>query len=171
MAGVAAVVVAVLALAGSCGGSDSKRADKTQTSKTSTESSITTATTPIEPSDPRPAPTSAEVTKAFQAFVDERTGAGVALAETVQLVDTQNGVVTVTIDPSPELVEIGPYEMPRGFAELFGMPIAFNNAEGVCLRKTAKEVGTVSPSGENLGSMTAEELHRMGTCFGDECIG
>ncbi|KYH44695.1 hypothetical protein [Branchiibius sp. NY16-3462-2] len=116
-----------------------------------------------KPVTPRADPTNAQVVKAFQSYVDERATSGVLLAKSVTGVKFDGGTVTVTADPSPTVLELSPYKMPRGLAELFGTPIAFDNEEGVWLRRVVKRVKVVSPIGTNLGSATAEEIHHMGT--------
>lgn len=125
----------------------------TSTSQTSTRIAATTTTEPAPP----PAPTDAEVVAAFQAYIKERADSGVMLADAVTSVTSVDGVVTVTMDASPVVLEASPYD---NYAELFGTPAAFNDDEGVWLRQTVQRVDVVDASGQSLGSMTAAELNQ-----------
>lgn len=140
-------IVAIIALV-SCGG--------TTTSTSPATTTRTTTTTTVEPA-PRPAPTDTEVVAAFEAYIKERADSGVMLADAVTSVTSADGIVTVTMDPSPVLLELSPYD---NHAELFGTPAAFNDDEGVWLRQTVQRVDVVDANGQSLGSMTAAELNQ-----------
>lgn len=125
-----------------------------------TESPAAESPAPEPEPDARPAPTDAEVVEAFQAYIDERAGSGVMLAEAVTSVTSADGVVTVTMDADPVLLELSPFD---NHAELFGTPAAFNDDDGVWLRETVQRVDVVDAAGGSLGSMTAAELNRRAT--------
>jgi hypothetical protein len=108
----------------------------------------------------RPDPTQAEVQLAFQEYIDERAAAGVMLAEAVTDVSVNGGVVTVVMDAPPVVLELSPYD---NHAELFGIPVAFDDDEGLWLRQVVQRVDVVSAAGQSMGSMTAAELRKMGT--------
>lgn len=143
--GVAVIAVAVALLTG-CS------TTATQTASTTTTRPITAIATP----EPPPAPTDAEVVSAFQSYIDERANSGVMLAESVTSVTSANGIVTVTINPSPAVLELSPFDNQ---AELFGSPVAFNDDESVWLRQTVQRVDVIDAGGRPLGSMTAAELN------------
>ncbi|UXA17019.1 hypothetical protein [Mycobacterium sp. SMC-4] len=127
---------------------------------TTTTTTAAPAASPEPEPDARPAPTDAEVVEAFQAYVDERAAAGVMLAEAVTSVTSADGVVTVTMDADPVLLELSPFD---NYAELFGTPAAFNDDDGVWLRQTVQRVDVVDAAGQSLGSMTTAELNRKAT--------
>ncbi len=79
------------------------------------------------------------------------------LAQSVTSVSVNGGVVTVVVDAEPVVMETSPFD---NLAELFGVPVAFNNDEGVWLRKTVRQVDVVDADGTSLGSMTASELNK-----------
>lgn len=149
----AAVLAAATGLAGCA---DSGSSDSALTTSRTTTTTATTTTTTL-PS--RPAPTDDEVKEAFQAFVDERAASGVMLAEGVTDVSVSDGVVTIILDADPVLLEMSPYD---NYAELFGVPVMFNDEDGVWLRQTVQRVDVVDAGGHSMGSMTAAELHKKG---------
>lgn len=156
-AGITAVAVApLLALTGACGNSD----EDTEAVTTTTATTASPAASPEPEPDARPAPTDAEVVEAFQTYVDERAAAGVMLAEAVTSITSADGVVTVTMDADPVLLELSPFE---NHAKLFGTPAAFNDDDGVWLRQTVRRVDVVDAAGQSLGSMTTAELNRKAT--------
>ena len=69
------------------------------------------------------------------------------------------GVVNVTLDPDQVVLETSPFD---NLAELFGVPVAFNDNEGVWLRQTVQRVDVVDADGKSLGSLTAAELNKLG---------
>lgn len=125
----------------------------TTTAPTTSSSTQTTTTTAAV----RPAPTDAEVKDAFQAFVTERSESGVMLAKSVTDITVNGGAVTVTVDAPPAVMETNPFD---NLAELFGVPVAFNDDDGVWLRQTVTQVDVVDANGASLGSMTAAELNK-----------
>lgn len=159
-AGIAAVAVApLLVLTGACGDSGEGTGAAATTSTTTT----TTVTDPRAESPApaaRPAPSDAEVVEAFQTYIDERAAAGVMLAEAVTSVTSADGVVTVTMDADPVLLELSPFD---NHAQLFGTPAAFNDDDSVWLRQTVQRVDVVDATGQSLGSMTTAELNRRAT--------
>ncbi|KUI17397.1 hypothetical protein AU191_08800 [Mycolicibacterium acapulense] len=118
-----------------------------------------TAATTTTTADARPAPTNAQVKEAFESFITERASSGVMLAQSVTDVSVSDGVVTVTLDADPVVLDLSPFDNQ---AELFGVPVAFNDDDGVWLRKTVQRVDVVDADGNSLGSMTAAELNKMG---------
>lgn len=88
-------------------------------------------TTIEKTTEARPIPTDAQVKEAFEAFINERADSGAMLAQSVTSVMVSDGVVTVTLDPDPVILELSPFD---NHAELFGVPVAFNDDEGVWLR-------------------------------------
>ncbi|WP_131721510.1 hypothetical protein [Mycolicibacter heraklionensis] len=155
LAVVIGVVIFIFVLIGACNGHSDD--DKNSTSAT------TTSRTPYTPPPApvvRPAPTNAEVQNAFQAYIAERAGAGVMLAQSVTSVAVADGVVTVTADPSPTLLELSPFD---NLAELFGTPVAFDDDDGVWLREIVQRVDVVTSTGASLGSLTAAQLRKIGT--------
>lgn len=147
-------IVVFLAIVGQC---SSKGDGNKSSTTTSSPSSQRTSEQPI--SQQRPPPTNAEVTQAFQAFIDERAKAGVMLAQSVIGVAAATGVVTVTVDAPPAVLSASPFS---NLAELFGTPIAFNDDEGVWLRETVRQVEVVDANGADLGIMSAAELNKKG---------
>lgn len=128
-------------------------------SGTGTTSSVATTTQAAPSTNARPAPSDDQVQQAFQAYITERADSGVMLAQLVTSVTAINGIVTVTLDPDPGVVASSPFD---NLAELFGVPVAFNDEDGVWLRRNVQRVDVVDTSGGSLGSMTAAELNRMG---------
>jgi len=126
------------------------------------ESTTATATRTSESPAPstRPAPTNDQVKQAFQAYIDERSSSGVMMAWSVTSVTVADGVVTVTADPAPVVLETSPFQ---NLAEFFGTPVVFNSDEGIWLRETVQRVDVVDTSGQSLGSMTAAELNKKAT--------
>lgn len=147
-------VVVFLAIVGQCSSKGDDKRASTATTSSSSESASAAAI-----SQARPAPTNAEVTQAFQAFVEERAKAGVMLAQSVIGVTAANGVVTVTIDAPPAVLSASPFS---NLAELFGTPVAFNDDESVWLREAVRQVEVVDPNGADLGMMSAVELNKKG---------
>lgn len=149
--------IVIVGLAAACGGG----------SESSKETSGTAATTTLETAAPtttvaaesRPAPTDAQLKEAIEAFVNERSNSGVRIAQAVTSVTASGGVVTVTVDAEPVVLELTPFD---NLAKVFGTPAAFNDDEGVWLRRTLQRVDVVDATGNSLGSMTAAELHKMG---------
>lgn len=148
-----AALIAMVGLFAACGGSESAKKDSTTATTTVATSAAPTTT------EARPAPTDAQVKQAFEAFITERANSGVMLAQSVTSVTVTNGVVTVVVDAEPVVLETSPFD---NLAKLFGTPVAFNDDEGVWLRKTVQRVDVVDASGNALGSMTAAELNKMG---------
>jgi hypothetical protein len=133
-------------------------ADETVPAESTTTAALPTSES-AAPSN-RPAPTDAQVTEAFQAYIKERADSGVMLAQSVTSVTMSGGVVTVTANPSPALLELSPFD---NLAELFGSPVVFNNDESVWLRESVQRVDVIDVSGQSLGSMTAAELNKKAT--------
>lgn len=158
--GVAALIL-IGGLATGCGGSGSESVKETNGTAAATTTAQTAApTTTVESTMPsRPAPTNAQVKDAFEAFINERANSGVMLAQSVTDVTVSDGVVTVTLDADPVVLDLSPFDNQ---AELFGVPVAFNDDDGVWLRKTVQRVDVVDADGNSLGSMTAAELNKMG---------
>lgn len=134
-------------------------------SKNTTEATRATTTrvettAPLPKPDIRPAPTNAEVVEAFETWINERASSGVMLAQSVTSVTMADGVLTVTVDPGPVVLELSPFD---NHAELFGTPAAFDDEQGVWLRRSVQRVDVVDASGRSLGSMTATELNRRAT--------
>lgn len=152
-----AALTAVVGLAAACGGGNESAKQKS-TAATTTASAVA-PTTPEETTQSRPAPTDAQVKDAFQSYINEWANSGVMLAQSVTSVTVTGGVVTVTVDAKPIVLELSPFD---NLAKLFGTPIAFNDDEGVWLRRTVQRVDVVDAAGKSLGSMTAEELNKMG---------
>ncbi|QZT60927.1 hypothetical protein [Mycolicibacterium austroafricanum] len=152
-----AALTVIVGLAAACsGGSDSAKQDSTATT-TTVETAAPTTTVP--PTQSRPAPTDAQVKDAFQSYANERANSGVMLAQSVTSVTVTGGVVTVTVDAKPVVLELSPFD---NLAKLFGTPVAFNDEEGVWLRQTVQRVDVIDAAGKSLGSMTAAELNKMG---------
>lgn len=107
----------------------------------------------------RPAPTAAEVKQAFDTYIEERADAGVLLAQAVTSVRVEAGVVTVTVEAAPVVLELSPFD---NLARLFGTPVAFNDDDGVWLRETVERVDVADAAGRSLGSMAAAELNKLG---------
>ena len=105
---------------------------------------------------------SAQLKEAIEAFVNERSNSGVRVAQAVTSVTASGGVVTVTVDAEPVVLELTPFD---NLATVFGTRAAFNNDEGVWLRRTLQRVDVVDAAGKSLGSMTAAELHKMGAGY------
>ncbi len=154
----AATVAPLLVLLGACGNPGEGAGTVTTTTTTTTTQKTTESPEP-EPAA-RPAPTDAEVAQAFQAYIDERAGSGVMLAQAVTSVKSANGVVTVTLDADPVVLESSPFD---NLAAFFGSPAAFNNDEGVWLRQSVQRVDVIDAAGQPLGSMTAAELNQRAT--------
>lgn len=154
-----AALIAMIGLVAACGGGGSESSK--ETSSTTTTARVTAATTTVETTtaDARPAPTNAQVKEAFESFINERASSGVMLAQSVTDVTVSDGVVTVTLDADPVVLDLSPFDNQ---AELFGVPVAFNDDDGVWLRKTVQRVDVVDADGNSLGSMTAAELNKMG---------
>lgn len=154
-AGVAAATVApLLVLLGACGNSGEGAGTVTTTT------TQPTAESPEPEPAARPAPTDAEVVQAFQAYIDERAGSGVMLAQAVTSVTSANGVVTVTLDADPVVLESSPFD---NLAAFLGSPAAFNNDDGVWLRQSVQRVDVIDAAGQSLGSMTSTELNQRAT--------
>ncbi|WP_156298248.1 hypothetical protein [Mycobacterium paragordonae] len=145
--------IVVVAFVAACGHTESAKGKGTTTAPVATVAPRTTSP------EARPAPTDAQVKQAFEAYINERANSGVMLAQSVTSVTVARGVVTVTIDAKPVVLELSPFD---NLAKFFGTPIAFNDAEGVWLRRTAQRVDVVNAAGNSLGSMTAAELNKMG---------
>jgi hypothetical protein len=144
-----AALIVIVGLAAACGGSESAK-----------EEDSTAATTTVETAtEARPTPTDAQAKEAFESFINERVNSGVLLAKSVTSVTVNGGVVTVTLDPDPVVLDTSPFD---NLAKLFGIPVAFNDDDGVWLRKTVQRVDVVDADGKSLGSMTAAELNKMG---------
>lgn len=152
-----AALIVIVGLVAACGGSESAKEDST--SATTTVETTTPTTTVETATEARPTPTDAQVREAFESFVNERANSGVLLAKSVTSVTVNRGVVTVTLDPDPVVLDMSPFD---NLAELFGVPVAFNDDDGVWLRKTVQRVEVVDANGKSLGSMTAAELNKMG---------
>lgn len=118
------------------------------------------SSTPASTVDTRPPPTNEQVRQAFQAYIDERAGAGVMLAQAVESVTVAGGVVTVTLDASDALLSVSPFD---NLAEFFGTPVVFNSDQGIWLRRTVQRVDVVNSDGTSLGSMTSAELNKKAT--------
>lgn len=139
--------------------------DKNDSSSSTTRASSSPGTTRVSSSAPktvdaRPAPTNEQVRQAFQAYIDERARSGVMLAQAVTSVTVSGGVVTVTLEASPTLLEVSPF---KNLAEFFGTPVVFNSDDGIWLRRTVQRVDVVNADGASLGSMTAAELNKKAT--------
>ncbi len=155
-----AVVVTVVGLATACGGGGGESTKATISTAATTTVEIVAPTTTTEPTTKvRPAPTDAQVKDAFESYIKERADSGVMLAQSVTSVAVASGVVTVTVDAKPVVLELSPFD---NLAKLFGTPVAFNDDQGVWLRQTVQRVDVVDAVGKSLGSMTAAELHKMG---------
>ncbi len=148
-------------LAAGCGGTGRETAKETSSTAAPTrivETATATATAESTAAS-RPAPTDAEVKQAFESYINERASSGVMLAQSVTSVTVTGGVVTVTVDAKPAVLELSPFD---NLAKLFGTPVAFNDDQGVWLRQTVQRVDVVDAAGKSLGSMTAAELNKMG---------
>lgn len=155
-----AALIAVVGLAAACGGGGSGSPKGTSsTAATTTVETVAPTTTAQATTEVRPAPTDAQVKDAFQSYINERANSGVMLAQSVTSVTVSGGVVTVTVDAKPVVLELSPFD---NLAKLFGTPVAFNDDEGVWLRQTVQRVDVVDAAGNSLGSMTAAELNKMG---------
>lgn len=151
-----AALIAMVGLFAGCGGSESSKETNSAAATTTVE---TAAPPPTTTTVARPAPTDAQVKEAFEAYINERANSGVMLAQSVTSVTVTGGVVTVTLDAEPVVLELSPFD---NLAKLFGTPVAFNDDEGVWLRQTVQRVDVVDANGNSLGSMTAAELNKMG---------
>lgn len=157
-----AALIVVGGLVAACGsGSGSGSASSTETGGNAVTTTVVTAapTTTVATTEVRPAPTDAQLKEAIEAFVNERSNSGVKIAQAVTSVTASGGVVTVIVDAEPMVLEVTPFD---NLAEMFGTPAAFNDDEGVWLRRTLQRVDVVDASGNSLGSMTAAELNKMG---------
>jgi ABC-type Fe3+-citrate transport system substrate-binding protein len=146
-----AALMMIVGLAAGCGGSESAK-----------EGSTVATTTAENTTESRPAPrapTDAQVKEAFESFINGRANSGVMLAQSVTSVTVTGGVVTVTVDAKPVVLELSPFD---NLAKLFGTPVAFNDDDGVWLRQTVQRVDVADANGKSLGSMTAAELNKMG---------
>jgi hypothetical protein len=149
-----AAAIVIAALVSACGGTESAKV------KGTTDATAATAAPPATTSpQTRPAPTDAQVKQAFEAYINERANSGVMLAQSVTSVAVNSGVVTVTVDAKPAVLELSPFD---NLAKFFGTPVAFNDDEGVWLRQTVQRVAVFDAAGNSLGSMTAAELNKLG---------
>lgn len=111
-------------------------------------------------------PTDEQIVAAFQNFASQRAEAGVMLAQSVADVRFADGTVTVALDPARSgaqywaLLESSPYD---NHAELFGIPAAFDDEDGVWLRQRVGRVEVVDIDGRPLGTLTTDELNRKAT--------
>ncbi|MCB9441124.1 MAG: hypothetical protein H6523_12860 [Mycolicibacterium sp.] len=158
LVGIAAVIVVGLGILGAACGKDSKNTPPAAPA-TTTNSATTTAEAATTPAA-RPDPTPEQIQQAFQAFVDERATAGVMLAKAVTGVTVDGGVVTVTMDAAPAVLDASPFD---NLAEMFGTPVAFDDDDGIWLRQVVQRVDVVDAGGQSLGSLTATELRKKGT--------
>jgi hypothetical protein len=153
-----AALIVIVGLAAACGGSESAK-EEDSTAATTTVETATPTTTVETATEARPTPTDAQAKEAFESFINERVNSGVLLAKSVTSVTVNGGVVTVTLDPDPVVLDTSPFD---NLAKLFGIPVAFNDDDGVWLRKKVQRVDVIDADGKSLGSMTAAELNKMG---------
>jgi hypothetical protein len=85
-------------------------AEKSNADTPSSTTAATTATTPQDAVDRTIPPTDAQVREAFQAYINERADAGVMMAKSVTSVAFSDGVVTITLDAPPALLELSPFD-------------------------------------------------------------
>ncbi|WP_440711955.1 hypothetical protein [Gordonia sp. FQ] len=107
-------------------------------------------------------PTDEQIVETFNEWVRERADAGVMLAQSVTSVSFADGRLTVVLDPAKSsaqywaLLECSPYD---NHAELFGVPAAFDDEDGIWLRGRVAEVEVVDVDGRPLGTLTTAELN------------
>ena len=145
------------------GGSKNSTTTSTPTPETTTE---TTMETPTEQTPAVEAITDEQARAEFQAFIDERAAAGVAIAKTVTDLTVKDGIVTATFDPAAAGMDQTTFDAVNAFpnlAKFVGSPMESDNEQGNRLRTRVTRVDTVSADGKSLGSMTAAELYRAGT--------
>ncbi|MBE1552251.1 hypothetical protein GGC64_006338 [Mycobacterium sp. OAS707] len=153
-----AALIAMVGLFAACGGGESSKATNS-TAATTTVQIVSPTRTMETTAEIRPAPSDAQVKEAFESYINERATSGVMLAQSVTSVAVSGGIVTVTVDAKPVVLELSPFD---NLAKMFGTPVAFNDDEGVWLRQTVQRVDVVDAAGKSLGSMTAAELNKMG---------
>jgi len=161
------VVVAVLVVGALANGGDQPTASPSPTATEAPATGDASAEQTGEPSEPAAASvTDAEVVAAFQAYIDERAGAGVVIAKAVTDVSFTNRVVRVTFDPAAAGIDQATFDTINPFdnlAEFAGDPIMFDNDQGNRLRPAIDAVETVRADGTPLGTMTTAELYKAGT--------
>jgi hypothetical protein len=111
-----------------------------------------------------PPATDEDLSAAVQEFMDERAEDGVMLAQSVTEVSADGGVVTVIFNPSQAgaetdaLLSLAPYD---NFAEFASTPFVWTTPESTNLRGSLTRVDTFLSTGEDLGSLTVEEISEM----------
>ncbi|MFP7706541.1 hypothetical protein [Trueperella sp. LYQ141] len=158
--------------------SDTSSASPTPTASASSAPTAETSDPPVaapsaQPTvSPSPAhdysvpPTDQQVLAAFQAWRDERAGSGVRFAQAITEFRMENGMLTAIVDPaagnmtSIAFDEANPFE---NFAEFVGVPISMSDPESEWLRKSVSAVQAVWADGSRVDSMTADEIHYLGT--------
>ncbi len=102
---------------------------------------------------------------AIQAFIDERAGAGVQMADAFTDLELVDGVMTATWseaaigrEKSDLLLELNPFE---NLAVWLGTPLSFDNEEGRQIRQHVHTVSVIGPFG--VGSMSVRRLYELAT--------
>lgn len=107
-----------------------------------------------------------EVVAAFRDYLNERASSGVVIAKAVSDITFSDGVVRVTFDPALVGIDrdtfssISPFQ---NLAEFVGTPIAFDDDLGKRIRPLVGSVETVFVDGTSAGTLTAQEIYKMGT--------
>lgn len=94
----------------------------------------------------------------FNAIKEERPGH--IWAASVTNVQCEDGVVTVTLDPSAVVDDVQVFHdlLPTTFEKWAGTAVAFWNDKEVWIRKTALALHVVDVDGNRLGSASTETL-------------
>ncbi|WP_344716866.1 hypothetical protein [Gordonia defluvii] len=114
----------------------------------------------------RTPPTDEQIVSAFSRFATERAEAGVMVAKAVRDVHFGDGRVTVILDPARSgaeywaLIETSAFD---NLAELFGIPAAFDDEDGIWLRGRVSIVEVQDVDGRPLGTRTTTELNDKAT--------
>ena len=111
-------------------------------------------------------PTDIGFVAAIRDYLDERTSAGVRIAQAVSEIGCIDGVVTVVFDPQKTRISVQLFHEIKGFenlARFIGTPFAFDDDDGQWFRKRLVRVETSLADGSPLGTLTALELHALAT--------
>lgn len=105
-----------------------------------------------------------------RAFIDERAGAGVLMANAFTGLELVDGVLTATWSEtsvgqpkSDILLELSPYE---NLAVWLGTPLSFDNEQGRQIRQHVHTVSVIGPFG--VGSMGVRDLYERATGLGHD---
>lgn len=106
-----------------------------------------------------------DVVSEFEAFINERSNAGVVIAQTVTDVSYEDGTVAIVFDPAAAGIDRDTFDSINPFdnlAEFAGVPIAFDDEIGNRLRQIVTGVQTSFVDGTDAGYLSSAELYRMG---------